>query len=85
MKIREIISFLKIYFQHSILFAVAGTMVGFWFGGYKAGDPTADNALAQVFVHVLLVEWLGELGARSEKADATFQPGDDQHQRNQCR
>lgn len=69
----------------TILFAATGTMVGFRPGRHKVGDPAADNALAQVLVHVFLTERLGELGASGEKTDATFQPGDDQHQRDQCR
>jgi len=42
----RIIPFLETHFQHSILLVVTGTMVRFWFGGHKAGDPTADDALA---------------------------------------
>lgn len=42
----RIIPFLEIHFQHSILLAATGTMVGFWLGGYKTGDSTADDALA---------------------------------------
>lgn len=60
------------HFQHSISLAAAGTMVGFWFGGYKAGDPTADDALAQVFVHIFLAERFGKFGTRSEETDATL-------------
>lgn len=67
-----------------ILIIVAGTMVGFRFGGHQTGDPTADDALTQIFVHVLIAERLGEFGASGEKVDATFKSGDNQHQRDQC-
>lgn len=60
-------------------------MVRFRFGGHKAGDPTADDAFAQVFVHIFIIERLGELGAGGEEVDATFQFGDNQHQRDQRR
>lgn len=60
-------------------------MVRFRFGGHKASDPTADDAFAQVFVHVLVAERFGEFGASGEEADATLQFGDNQHQRDQRR
>lgn len=60
-------------------------MVGFRFRGHKAGDPTTDNALAQVFVDVFIVERLGKLRAGGEKANATLQSGNNQHQRDQRR
>ena len=64
---------------------VTGTMVGFRPGRHKAGDPAAHDAFPQVVLHLLLLEWLRELGASRKEADATLQPGDDQHERHQRR
>lgn len=58
-------------------------MVGFRFGGHQTGDSTADDAFTQIFVHVLIAERFGELGAGGEEVDATFESGDNQHQRDQ--
>jgi hypothetical protein len=59
------------------MLAVASTMVWFWSGRHKTGDPAVDDALAQVLVHIFFVKRLGKFGASSEKADASLQSGDD--------